>query len=137
MVAGTRSGDVRVRRFRGFTLIELLVVMAIVALLASVAAPRYFNSIQIAKEATLRSSLAAMRDAIDQFRADKDRYPDSLDELVDSRYLRGVPEDPLTGTHDAWVIVGPPADGMEKGGIADIRSRAAGRASDGRLYSEW
>ena len=125
------------RRAHGFTLIELIVVMAIVALLLSIAAPRYLQSVDRAREATLRSSLAVMRDAIDRFTADRGRYPESLDELVATRYLRGLPEDPLTGRRDGWVLLAPPPDSHLSGGISDVRSGAAGRARDGALYAEW
>lgn len=125
------------KRSRGFTLIELIVVMAIVALLASIAAPRYFHSLEKSKEAALRSSLTVMRDAIDQFAADKGRYPDTLEELASARYLREVPEDPVAGARDAWVELGPPPDAQIKGQLYDVRSGAAGRASDGRLYADW
>jgi general secretion pathway protein G len=121
----------------GFTLIELIVVMAIVALLVSIAAPRYFQSVERARENTLRTSLNVMRDAIDQYAADKGRYPDSLDELAAARYLRQVPEDPLTGRRDSWVPLMPPADSALAGGLFDVRSGAAGRAGDGRLYADW
>ena len=98
------------RQRRGFTLIELIVVMAIVALLVGIAAPRYFHSIERAKENSLRSSLRVMRDAIDHFAADRGRYPESLDELVKQRYLRDIPEDPLTGSRGDWVLLTPPPD---------------------------
>lgn len=122
---------------KGFTLIELIVVMAIVALLASIAAPRYFHSLQKSKETALRSSLATLRDAIDQFAADQGRYPDSLQELATERYVREIPEDPLAGTRDAWVELGPPPDAQLKGQLYDVRSGAAGRARDGQLYADW
>jgi general secretion pathway protein G len=122
---------------KGFTLIELIVVMAIVALLASIAAPRYFHSLQKSKETALRSSLATLRDAIDQFAADKGRYPDSLQELATERYVREIPEDPLAGSRDAWVELGPPPDAQLKGQLYDVRSGAAGRAGDGQLYADW
>ncbi len=124
-------------RPRGFTLIELIVVMAIVALLASIAAPRYFNSLQKSKETALLQSLTVMRDAVDQFAADKGRYPESLQELADGRYLREVPEDPLTGSRDSWVELPPPADMQASGRVWDVRSGAAGRSADGRLYADW
>lgn len=124
-------------RFTGFTLIELIVVMAIVALLVSIAAPRYLQSVERAREATLRTSLMVMRDAIDRFAADRARYPDSLDELVATRYLRMLPEDPITGLRGAWVELAPPADSLLPGRVVDVRSGAAGRARDGALYAEW
>lgn len=122
---------------RGFTLIELIVVMAIVALLVSIAAPRYFHSIDRAKENTLQTSLNVMRDAIDQFAADKGRYPEALAELVDARYLRALPQDPLTGSTTTWVVVAPPPNLGVKGLVHDVRSGMAGRAPDGRLYADW
>lgn len=125
------------QRRRGFTLIELIVVMAIVALLASIAAPRYFNSLQKSRETALRSSLATLRDAIDQFAADKGRYPDTLDELVTARYVREIPEDPLLGRRDGWNELPPPLDAYTKGRVYDVRSGAAGRGSDGQLYADW
>lgn len=140
----------------GFTLIELIVVMAIVALLASIAAPRYLRSVDLARESSLRSSLAVMRQAIDQFAADRGRYPLSLQELVDQRYLRQLPEDPLTGRRESWVALSPPPDdglasaggshaeaasalppGQSKAGIWDVRSGASGRARSGELYADW
>jgi general secretion pathway protein G len=120
----------------GFTLIELIVVMAIVALLVSIAAPRYFRSVDRAKENALRTSLNVMRDALDQFAADKGRFPDSLSELVEARYLRSVPADPATGSSTTWIILSP-VDPATKGKVYDIRSGAAGRASDGRLLADW
>jgi len=131
-----RSGPL-IRRLRGFTLIELIVVMAIVALLASIAAPRYFASLQKSKETALHTSLNVMRDAIDHFAADKGRYPDSLDELVTDRYIREVPEDPLTENSTQWVLVAPPPDAQARGNVYDVRSGAAGRGADGRLYADW
>jgi general secretion pathway protein G len=130
---------------RGFTLIELLVVMALVALLASLAAPRYLRSLDVARERALQTSLTTMRDAIDQFAADRGRWPESLQELADKRYLRQVPSDPVTGRSDSWVELAAafepaaPAGGAGSGGsgINDVRSGAAGRGSDGRLYADW
>jgi type II secretion system protein G len=124
-------------RRRGFTLIELIVVMAIVALLAAIAAPRYLRSLDIAHERALQSNLATMRDAIDQFAADRGRYPATLQELVQAQYLRVLPEDPLTGRRDSWVALAPPPEAVFSGGLHDVRSGAAGRASDGRLYADW
>jgi prepilin-type N-terminal cleavage/methylation domain-containing protein len=125
------------RGFQGFTLIELIVVLAIVALLASIAAPRYVASVDRAREATLRTSLATIRDAIDQFATDRGRWPESLDELVTARYLRAVPEDPITTRRDSWVGLPPPPEAVDASGVFDVRSGAAGRAQDGSLYADW
>ena len=121
----------------GFTLIELIVVMAIVALLVSIAAPRYFRSVEHARENTLRTSLNVMRDAIDQHAADRGQYPDSLAALAESRYLREVPEDPVTGRRDSWIALPPPPGSFVTGTLFDVRSGAAGRASDNRLFADW
>ena len=125
------------RRGPGFTLIELIVVMAIVALLVTIAAPRYLHSVDRAREAALRSSLVVMRDAIDRYASDRGRYPDSIDELVTARYLRALPEDPITGRRDGWVLLSPPADSVIQGPGMDVRSGSAGRSRDGSLYAEW
>lgn len=122
---------------RGFTLIELMVVLAIVSLLVALAAPRYFQSVEMAKEASLKTSLKVMRDAIDQFAADKGRYPDALLELEAARYLRGVPEDPVTGSRDTWELVAPPAHSVLAGRVADVRSGAKGRSRQGDMYAAW
>lgn len=119
----------------GFTLIELMVVMAIVALLLSLAAPRYFNSLDKAREATLRQSLATMRDAIDKFHGDNGRYPGSLEELVSRKYLRAIPPDPLTDSASGWIIDSP--DAASGTGVYDVRSGAPGNAADGSRYGDW
>lgn len=121
----------------GFTLIELLVVLSILGLLASLVAPRYLHSLDVAKERSLVTSLSVMRDAIDQFAADKGRYPDSLDELAQARYIRAVPEDPLTGRRDSWQPVPAASDAQLKGGLADVRSGADGKARNGQHYADW
>ncbi len=126
----------RTRR-QGFTLIELIVVMAIIALLASIVAPRYYRSVDNARDASLRTSLNVMRDAIDKFVADKDRYPDSLDDLVKQGYLRQVPVDPVTGQRESWQMLPPLPNGIVKGRLADVRSGAVGRGQDGTPYNTW
>jgi general secretion pathway protein G len=119
----------------GFTLIELLVVMAIMATLLSVAAPRYLHQVDRAKEAVLRENLASLRDALDKFYADNGRYPAALDELVTRRYLRKVPDDPLTESNRTWITVAPPDP--RQGAVFDVQSGAPGRGRDGRAYREW
>jgi general secretion pathway protein G len=122
------------RRGRAFTLIELIVVLAIVALLATLALPRYFHSVDASKEAVLRENLRTMRQTIDKFYADTGRYPDSLQELVDRKYLRAIPPDPMTERTDAWTLI--PPDGEAKGRVYDVRSSAPGVDSDGKAFTE-
>ena len=122
-------------RSRGFTLIELLVVLAIVAVLLTLAVPRYFSQIDAAKESVLRENLQVTRVAIDKFYGDAGRYPDSLDELVERRYLRALPFDPVTGASDTWQLLAPSAG--YNGRIADLHSGAPGTGRDGRLFAEW
>jgi general secretion pathway protein G len=121
-------------RRRGFTLIELLVVFSIIALLLTLAVPRYFGSIDKSKEAVLRENLNQMRDAISRYYADKGRYPESLDALAGDKYLRRVPLDPLTESEKTWIVV-QPAD-PQKGGVYDVKSGAQGRTRDGKDFSE-
>ena len=120
---------------RGFTLIELLVVMTIIALLLTIAVPRYFGSVDRAKESVLRENLATIRESLDKFYADTGKYPASVEELVKLRYLRKVPIDPVTDSDNTWIVV-PPAD-PQKGGVYDVKSGAHGKARDGTLYSDW
>lgn len=123
------------RTTTGFTLIELLVVMAIIATLLSIVSPRYFNSIDKAKETVLRQDLAIMRDAIDKFYSDMGSYPITLDELVERRYLRSIPIDPMTESNETWVEM-PPLNNEEEG-VYDIHSGYNGQALDGSYYEEW
>ena len=119
----------------GFTLIELLVVMAIIALLLTLAVPRYFGSLERSKEAVLREDLYQLRDAIGKYYGDKGKYPESLDALVSEKYIRSLPPDPITESKTTWVIV-PPED-PQKGGVYDVKSGAQGKATDGTAYAEW
>ncbi|ARO86901.1 type II secretion system protein G [Nitrosospira lacus] len=122
------------RRYPGFTLIELLVVMAIIATLLSIVVPRYFNSLDRSKEVVLRQDLSIMRDAIDKFYSDTGKYPGELIELVEKRYLRAIPVDPLTESAATWVAVPPPRDGS---GVYDVRSGSPEQAKDGTFYEAW
>jgi len=122
------------RRFLGFTLIELMVVLTIVALLLTLAVPRYFGSIDKSKEAVLRENLNQMRDAISRYYADKGKYPESLDALATEKYLRGVPLDPVTESDKTWIIVQP--EDPQKGGVYDVKSGANGKTRDGREFSQ-
>lgn len=122
---------------KGFTLIELIVVMAIVALLVSIAAPRYFHSVDVARENALRTTLKVVRSAIDQFAADKGRYPESLQELASARYLREVPVDAITGERNTWITIAPDANAPLVGGMADVASGAKTVSMDGTCFCDW
>ena len=119
----------------GFTLIELLVVMTIVALLLTLALPRYFGSIDKSKEAVLKENLHQMREAISRYYADKGRYPESLDTLATDKYLRRVPLDPITESTATWQLVQP--EDTQKSGVYDVKSGAPGKSKDGTEYAQW
>ncbi|MGQ5522316.1 type II secretion system protein [Chitinimonas sp. PSY-7] len=123
------------RKPMGFTLIELLVAMAIIAILLTLVTPRYYGSVDRARETVLRDDLTTMRRVIDQFHGDRGRYPQSLEELVELRYLREIPIDPVTERRDSWRVIAPGADA--KGNVADVKSGAPGKASDGTSYGDW
>lgn len=122
-------------RKRGFTLIELLVVLAIVALLLTLAVPRFFPKIDSTKETILAENLRNTRAVIDQFHEDTGRYPESLQQLVEKRYLPTLPFDPIADGDSAWTVV-PPPEG-DKGGVYDIHSGASGTGRNGKPYAEW
>jgi general secretion pathway protein G len=129
-------------RVSGFTLIELLVVLAIIATLLAIAAPRYFRSVDYSKEVALKQSLAVMRDAIDKFHGDQGVYPESLEVLVEKRYLRSIPVDPITESASTWQITAPAEQSsksteQDKGKVYDVKSGAAGRAANGTDYKDW
>jgi general secretion pathway protein G len=129
------QGQAARSRARGFTLIELLVVMAIVALLLTIAVPRYFGSLAHSKEVALQENLKVLRVSLDKFAGDKGRYPANLEELVEHRYLRAVPLDPVTESTQTWVLVtGTEADAA---GVVDVRSGAPGTGRDGQAYAEY
>jgi general secretion pathway protein G len=125
---------VKLQPRRGFTLIELLVVLAIVATLLALSLPRYSQSVDVARDRVLVENLRTSRDAIDKFYADTKRYPDSLDELVERKYLRALPMDPVLDSDKDWRILSPPSD--KKGQVGDIRSAAPGQTVDGKAFSD-
>ena len=132
---GARRGNAA-----GFTLVELLVVLSLIALLAAMAMVQYKNSITRSEEAVLKTNLFRMRDAIDQYYADKNKYPASLDALVSDGYLRQIPEDPITKSRDTWVTEPAepdPSNPSTDPGIYNIKSGAQGTAMDGSNYSDW
>ena len=120
---------------RGFTLIELMVVMAIIGTLLAIVAPRYFGSVEHARETALKQDLAVMREAIGQFHGDLGRYPDNLNELVAKRYLKRIPVDPITERSDTWLAVAHPDPNVT--GMYDITSGAEGVGRDGSPYQAW
>lgn len=119
----------------GFTIIELMVVLACIGLLLAIAAPRYVQHVDHAREVTLRQDLRELRVAIDQFKADQQHYPQTLDELVTRGYLRSVPVDPITASADTWKLDAAPGEGA--GTVADLHSGATGVAQDGSSYASW
>jgi general secretion pathway protein G len=129
----------RVSGTGGWTLIEMLVVLSLIMILASLALTQYRNSIVTAREATLRANLYHMREAIDQYYADKARYPDSLDTLVSERYLRAIPKDPITDTADWQTIQAETEAGSStlSPGIYDVKSASSALGMDGSPYATW
>jgi general secretion pathway protein G len=130
-----------VRHDEGWTLIEMLVVLSLIMILSSLALTQYRNSILSAKEAALRSDLYLMRDAIDQYYADKAKYPESLDALVSEHYLRQVPKDPMAeGGGDTWQTEPAPAEPgsvSTTAGIYEVKSGSDKTAIDGSRYADW
>lgn len=130
----------RLRRAHGFTMIELLVVMTVIVLLASMGMVQYRNSVRRAEEAVLKENLFRMRDAMDQFYADKNKWPNDLSELVSEGYIREIPEDPITNSRDTWRTEQAEPDAnnpASTGGIDNVFSGSEESALDGSKYSEW
>ena len=130
----------RFRGARGFTLIELVVVMSLIILLATIGLTAYTSSVRRGKEAVLREDLFRMRDAIDQYYADKGKYPADLTELVSAGYIRRVPEDPMTDKNDSWQVVPAepdPSNPSSEPGIYNVTSGSEATALDGSKYSDW
>jgi general secretion pathway protein G len=125
---------------RGFTLIELLIVLALISILAAMGVVQYRNGVVHTQESVLRTDLFRMRDAIDQYYADKNKYPASLDTLVSDGYMRKIPEDPITKSADSWQTVAAepdPSNPTAEPGIYDVKSGAQGTALDGSTYADW
>jgi general secretion pathway protein G len=128
------------RRRRGFTLVELMIVMAIIAVLMSVAIPIYSRSIVRAKESVLKNNLFTMRTVIDEYTYDKQKAPQTLNDLVSDGYMRQIPVDPMTGTADSWKVIMEDASNtvnQSQPGIFDVRSGSDKMSLEGTPYSEW
>lgn len=145
-VTGTRLpvhaalGRRAARDLSGFTLIELVVVVGLIVVLAGMGMAQYRNSLTRASEAVLKEDLFRLRDAIDQYYADKQQYPSTLDALVTDGYLRQVPKDPFTGSADTWQLIPSepdPNDPAAQGGVFDVKSGSDKTALDGSKYAEW
>lgn len=125
----------KLKKRNGFTLIELLAVMVIIALLLTIAVPKYFGSVDRSREAILRQDLATMREALDKYYSDTGAYPNALEDLTQKKYLRSIPRDPITESDTSWVIIAPTNDA--KGAVYDVKSGAAGNGVDGTAYADW
>ncbi|HZQ51862.1 MAG TPA: type II secretion system protein [Bryobacteraceae bacterium] len=128
------------RAIRGFTLIELMVVMAIISVLLAIALPIYQKSITRAKESVLRNNLFTLRTMIDEYTIDKQKAPETLDDLVSEGYLRQVPQDPMTGSNQTWKLEmedTPIGGSTSTPGIFDVHSGSDKIALDGTAYSDW
>ena len=128
------------RRQGGFTLIEILIVITLIFILAGMALVQYTNSVTGAREAVLKQDLFRLRDAIDQYYADKNKYPASLEDLVTEKYIRAIPADPFTKSTETWQTVMSEPDPLNPSaqpGVYDVKSGYEGTALDGTKYSDW
>ena len=127
-------------RYSGFTLIELMIVISIILILVSISIPIYTNSVIHAKEAVLRDDLFTMRSVIDQYTLDKQKAPQSLQDIVSAGYLKAIPKDPITGSADTWQVSSDDTlmdPSQIQPGITDVHSGASGVGSDGSAYNSW
>ena len=125
---------------RGFTLIELMVVMSIIVIFATIGMVQYRQSIVYTRESVLRDDLFKMKEAIDQYYADKNQYPPALEDLVTAGYLRAIPKDPFTNATDSWITVPAEPDPNNPSaapGIYDVKSGSEATALDGSRYADW
>ena len=128
------------RALRGFTLIELMVVMAIISILLAISVPIYQKSIVRAKESVLRNNIFTLRTMIDEYTIDKQKAPDSLEDLVSEGYLRQIPQDPMTGSSDTWRVImedTPVGGSTSSPGVFDVRSGSDKTSLEGTAYSDW
>jgi len=139
---GISEANLLRNRSRGFTLIELMIVISVILILVSVALPAYNQSILRARESVLKQNLFTLRSVISQYTLDKQKAPQSLDDLVSSGYLKQIPNDPMTGKNDTWVPDEEEGtimslDEQDQGGIIDVHSGSSGVGSDGTAYNTW
>jgi len=130
----------RASRMSGFTLMEMMIVMVLIVILAGIGLTMYGNSVQRAKEATLKEDLFRMRDAIDQYYADKNKFPSNLDALVSDKYLRAIPVDPFTGNAESWQTTTSdpdPGNPSLETGISNVKSGSDQTGLDGSRYADW
>jgi general secretion pathway protein G len=140
MAPGSNKRSKLARALRGFTLIELMVVMAIISVLLAIALPIYQKSIIRAKESVLRNNIFTLRTMIDEYTIDKQKAPESLQELVSEGYLRQIPQDPITGSSETWRVImedTPVGGSTSSPGVFDVRSGSDKTALDGTNYSDW
>ncbi len=139
-VTGSKAMIRRMRSAAGFTLIELLIVVSIITVIAGMSIAQYKHGVRLSQEAVLREDLFRMREAIDQYYADKGQYPPDLQALVSEGYLRQVPKDPFTKTTDSWQTVpseSDPSNPSAQPGVYDVKSGSDGTGDDGTKYSDW